>query len=132
MSEPEVGPEPRHLVLMTVLRVPITSSVKLTKVCEGALQPPPPVCTNTHHLNPPFSPKAFLHVYEVQNQAIEWVVYKRAETSPGLRLIRGVLMLAVGVISRDYRKSGTFPELRASTQNPDEPLAYTSQLSKQP
>lgn len=67
MSEPEVGPEPRHLVLMTVLRVPITSSVKLTEVCEGALQPPPPICMNTHHLNPPFSPKAFLHVYEVQN-----------------------------------------------------------------
>lgn len=30
-------------------------------------------------------------------------------------------MLAVGVISRDYRKSGTFPEWRASAQNPDEP-----------
>lgn len=42
-------------------------------------------------------------------------------------------MLAVGVISRDYRKSGTFPELRASAQmSPDEPLAYISQLSKQP
>lgn len=41
-------------------------------------------------------------------------------------------MLAMGVISRDYRKSGTFPEWRASAQNPDEPLAYISRLSKQP